>query len=69
MEPATIETVSLEMPGQDVMRMIWQVSLREDGSLFIVPVGRRCGRMQIEPGTHNSIAISTDKIIRARRPE
>lgn len=67
--PNPIQVVSLEMPGQDIMRMVWQVSLLDDGSLVIHANGRRCGRIQVEPNANNMITVSTDKLIRARRAE
>lgn len=47
----------------DVMRPVWQVTMNEDGSLTIMPIGRRPGRVLVMPSSHTSIVVTTDRLV------
>lgn len=49
--------------GKDIFRNVWQVTLQEDGSLVVMPIGRRAGRILIEPSSHMSVTLTTTKLI------
>lgn len=46
----------------DPMRPVWEVTMNEDGSLTIIPTGRRAGKILVEPQSQNCIKVTTTKI-------
>jgi hypothetical protein len=62
-----LSPVSFEMPGADILKAKWEVTLQEDGTLAIYTNGRRPGRIHIEPSSHTSIIVTTDRLTRERK--
>jgi len=62
LEPAAFQLGT----GTDAVR--WDVTMLEDGSLLVIPVGRRAGRVLVEPRSSNSIRVTTDRIVRSDLP-
>lgn len=42
----------------------WDVHMEDDGTLVVCPVGRRPGRVLVEPSSNTLVRIKTDAIVR-----
>lgn len=58
-----LETVLLTPKDGTPHSPHWQVTLNEDGSLSVMSCGRRPGRMLVEPSSHVSITVTSEKIV------
>lgn len=50
--------------GDGVFQTQWQVTLNEDGTLLVLACGRRCGRILVEPSSHTTVRITSDKLVK-----
>lgn len=61
-------------PGQPVVFTLntsklspaWEVFLNDGGELIVTAVGRRSGRILIEPRSHGNVKITSERILKEK---